>query len=109
MKQSEGLFAEESLKFKHGDDLDYFCLWIKGHFEKHGLDTIAYRKDPNAHEMLILFKHYPKFTKDVVKGQNETSYNKTYDDYHKQNNKDAIKCFISLINKELGKELLVKI
>ena len=59
--------------------------------------------------MLILFKHYPKFTKDVIKKQNEDDYNPAYDDYNKQNNKDATECFMNSINEELRKELLVRI
>ena len=42
IKRTEGLFSDEKLKFKNGDDLDYFCVRLSGHFEKHGLDTIAY-------------------------------------------------------------------
>ena len=112
IKRTEGLFTEEASKFKHGDDLDYFCLRVEAHFVKHGLDSIAYRRKPNktgAHEMMILFKHYPKFSLEAVQDQNKTTFNACYDDYDKQNDKDAVECFMNSINEELQKDLLAKI
>jgi len=73
LKRTEGLFSDDKSKFQHGDDLDYFCLRIESHFEKHGLNTIAYRFDQHSNEMMNLFKHYPKFTADVIK-QLKSSY-----------------------------------
>ena len=32
LKQSKGIFTEESLKFRHKDNLDYFLQRIKAHF-----------------------------------------------------------------------------
>ena len=108
LKRTEGLFSDEKSKFQHGEDLDYFCLRMESHFEKHGLDTIAHRYHKHLQKMLNLFKHYPKFTAEVVKTQNENWYDTLYDDFDNQNDKDAIECFVNSISKELRKELLIK-
>ena len=59
LKRTEGLLSDEKLKFQHGDDLDYFCLRIDNHFEKHGLDTIAYRFDNQTQLMICLLYTSP--------------------------------------------------
>ena len=63
------------IKILHNDD-------VENHFEKHGLDTIASRFDPHSNKMMNLFKHYPKFTADVIRKQNEDKYNRYYDDFN---------------------------
>ena len=108
LKRTEGLFSDEKSKFQHGEDLDYFCLRMESHFEKHGLDTIAHCYHKHSQKILNLFKHYPKFTTEVVKTQNEIWYDTLYDDFDNQNDKDAIECFMNSISEELRKELLIK-
>ena len=77
LKRSEGIFNEESLKFKHQDDLNYFLQRIEAHFVKNGMDAIVYRPDPTTTApgqgpsvMLNLFNDYPKFNKETVNQQN---------------------------------------
>merc|ERR1712197_304816 len=52
-----------SSKFKHHQDLDFFCRKLEEFFVRHGLDTIAHRKNPsNQQEMLSVITNYPRFS-----------------------------------------------
>ena len=42
IKNTKGLYTEETTKFKHGGGLDFFCKMFEKHLQKHGLDTIAF-------------------------------------------------------------------
>ena len=49
-----GLFpGEEAKRFKKGDDLEYFVKLLRINFTENGLDTIAYRRDPNVLTKMI--------------------------------------------------------
>ena len=40
-KQLKGMYSDSSAKFKHHQDLNFFCRKLEEYFERHGLDTIA--------------------------------------------------------------------
>ena len=108
IKRTEGLYTEESARYKHGGDLDFFCKMFEKHLQKYGLDTIAYREDPTKRgTMISLFSEYPKLTAEEVKIQN-IIYSTSYDEYDKQNDKEAIECFLNSINEELCKDILAR-
>ena len=116
LKRSEGIFNEESLKFKHQDDLDYFLQRIEAHFVKNGMDSITYRPDPTTTApgqgpavMLNLFNDYPKFNKETVGQQNTSTFNALYDEYDKQNDNDAIESFLDSLSEPLRKKILGKV
>ena len=64
----------------HDRDLDFFYKMFKKHLQKHGLDTIAYCKNPtNSTMMISLFTNYPKFSVKEVQKQN-CKYNLFYNE-----------------------------
>ena len=108
-KRTEGIFTDENYKYKQGGDLDDLCERLRKHFEKHGLDTIAYRLKPNVatNEMVSVFTHYPEFTFAKMRKQNETICQE-YDAYDTQNDNDALECFMNCLGEELRRRIRVK-
>ena len=82
-KRTEGIFTDEAYKYKTGGDLDDLCERLGKHFEKHGLNRVAYRLKPNTTPkvMVSVFTHYPEFMSAKLRTQNKDickEYN-TYD------------------------------
>ena len=59
--------------------------------------------------MISLFTNYQKFSVKEVKKQNDQLYNRQYNEYNKQNSKEAIECFLDLLNAELCKDVMARI
>ena len=108
----KGIYTDSSSKFKHHSDLDFFCRKLEEYFERHGLDTIAYRRDPAATppagEMLSVFTNYPKFSMEEIKLQNEI-YVAECDEFDKQNDKEAIICFLNCLDDQLHQDIWTRI
>ena len=58
--------------------------------------------------MIAVVADYPKLTVEEVKKQNNNMYNHVHDKYNKEYDKEAIKCFLNSLNKELCKDNLLR-
>ena len=76
---------------------------------KTGLDTVAYRLKPNTTPkiMVSVFTHYPEFTSAKMRTQNKDIC-KEYDTYDKQNDDDALECFMNCLGEDLRRRIRVK-
>ena len=107
IKRTQGLYNEESAKFKHNRDLYFFCKLFEKHLQKHGLDSVAYRRCPTGNrEMMSLFTNYPKFSLEGIKDQNDNIFSGMYDEYDKQNDIEATECLLNSLDSELCKDIM---
>ena len=104
LKRTEVIFLKEACGFKTGEHLDDPCTRPKTHFKKHGMDTIPHRNNPNnTTKMVPVFNSCPLFIIKSIKTHNIDLIGdcNTCD---KQNNDDAIKCFVAVWEKTSDKE-----
>ena len=100
-KCTEGMFVKEAHRFKAGKDLDDLCARLETHFKKHRMDTITCRNNPNkVSKVASVFDSCPLFTIKSMKAHNAEA-SPECDTHDKQNNGNAIKCFM----KSLGEDL----
>ena len=85
-----GLFpGEESQKFAHGDDLDYFCRSLQDALKDMGMDTVGYRRDPlDTTKMIDTLIQYPRLNKSAMKVESAWCLSK-YDSYDTSNDLQA--------------------
>ena len=108
-KRTKGIFTNGEAKYKKGGDLDDFCDQLYRHFKNHGINTVAYRRQPNTavETMVSVFTHYPHFTTANIRAQNlriEAEYNT----YNCQNDNDALACFMNSLGDDYRRSLRVK-
>ena len=108
LKRTKGTFTKEAHRFKTGEDLDNLCARLETHFKKHGLDTIAHGNDPaNTRNVVNISTSHPLFTVESMKRTNAFVITEcgTHD---KQNNDDAIECFVNSLGEDLRRRIRVK-
>jgi hypothetical protein len=87
------------------DDLRETCRNVADHLEYHGLDTIAYMRDPKKPTMMESVVENPNmFSKTYVMTQIPT-YTALWDRYDKANDECATKFFIDSLNEEMKRKL----
>ena len=86
-------------EFKPNDDFQAFQLRLWKHFEKWGLDTVAYVPDPVTKKMLSVVVDHSRFTVATVKDQVKEQLKK-YDSYDKENDKAATECLLATLGKD---------
>ena len=109
-KRLRGMYGDsQSSKFKHHQDLDFFCRQLEEFFERHGLDTIAYCRNPSdLSEMLSVITNYPRFSMDNIMLQN-IAHRGRYDEYDKQNDSEAIACLLNSLDDEPHQDIWTRI
>jgi hypothetical protein len=85
-------------KYKHGGDLETLMTDMTKHLKNHGMDTIAYRKDPHdASKMVHCLKEHPRFNLTYVRSSSE-SLKEHWDAYDLANDECAIHFFLDSID-----------
>lgn len=90
-ERQAGLFTQESLKFKSGDNLDFFIKKLFNAFTFHGMDSICYRLDPSDSTkttVVNVFTQYPRLKQEQIKDQSEW-VKARFDSYSKRNDEQA--------------------
>ena len=94
------MFVKEACRFKTGEDLDDLCAGLETHFRKHRMGTITHRNNPNEEkQMASVFDSHPLFTIKSMKVRDMMVRPKC-DTHDKQNDDDAIKCFMSSLGED---------
>ena len=92
-------------KFGVGDDLLVFERTVRQHFERMGLDTIAYLPNPHEpDEMVSVIKHHPKFTREKALEAEEKRAH-LYDEFDIANIRDAKTYVMDSVDDNLLKQV----
>jgi len=104
-----GMFpGEESQKFAHGDDLDYFCRSLQDALKDMGMDTVGYRRDPlDPTKMIDVLTQYPRLSKSVMKVESAWCLPK-YDSYDTSNDRQAKRFLLASLSADLKKKIHYK-